>query len=69
VKRIIIVENVFIQVCYKVTLIQNVCLGFMNLDEKEPCMNGLFVNSQTLQKITFKKNLPYKLIEDYGYSV
>jgi hypothetical protein len=46
VKRIIIVEIVFIQLCYKVSLTQNVCLGFMNLDEKEPCKNGLFVNSQ-----------------------
>ncbi len=45
------------------------CVGFMNLDGKEPCMNGLFVNSQKLQKNTFKKNLPYKLIEDYAYSV
>ncbi len=65
-KRIIIVENVFIQVCYKVTLIQNVCLGFMNLDEKEPCMNGLFVNPQKLQRLLLFFKIAYKLIKDYS---
>jgi hypothetical protein len=69
VKKIIIVENVFIQLCCKVSLTQNVCLGFMNLDGKEPCMNGLFVNSQKLQKIIFFLKLPYKLIEYYAYLV